>query len=57
MEKITNLWINVLQLEEAKLSTGGKQIVVPDNSHMIPYERPDAVVNAIHELWSTVRQK
>jgi pimeloyl-ACP methyl ester carboxylesterase len=55
MEKITNLWINVLQVEEAKLSTRGKQIVVPDSTHMIPYQRPDAVVNAIHDVWTAVQ--
>jgi pimeloyl-ACP methyl ester carboxylesterase len=55
MEKVRNLWINELQAQEARLSARGKQIVVPDSSHMIPYERPDAVVKAIHEVWSAVQ--
>jgi pimeloyl-ACP methyl ester carboxylesterase len=50
-----NLWINVLQVEEAHLSTRGRQIVVPDSGHMIPFQRPDAVAAAIHEIWSDGR--
>jgi hypothetical protein len=57
MEKQNNLWINVLQAQEAKLSTRGKQVVVPDSTYMIPYERPDAVVSAIHEVWSDARPR
>jgi len=55
LDKEGNLWINVLQAEEAHLSTRGKQIVVPDSGHMIPFERPDAVVSAIKEVWSALR--
>jgi pimeloyl-ACP methyl ester carboxylesterase len=55
LDKEGNLWINVLQAEEAHLSTRGKQIVVPDSGHMIPFERPDAVVSAIKEVWSAAR--
>jgi pimeloyl-ACP methyl ester carboxylesterase len=56
MEKQNDLWINVLQAEEARLSTRGKQIVVLDSGHMIPYERPDAVISAIREVWYEARQ-
>jgi hypothetical protein len=55
MDKQNNMWINVLQVEEAHLSTRGKQIVVPDSDHMIPFERPDAVISAIREVWSATR--
>lgn len=51
-EEQRNMWIHVLQLEEAHLSTRGKQIIVPDSGHMIPFERPDAVISAIREVWS-----
>ncbi len=47
-----DIWIHVLQAEEAHLSSRGKQIIVPDSGHMIPFERPDAVISAIHEVWS-----
>ena len=55
MDKQNNMWINVLQVEEAHLSTRGKQIVVPDSGHIIPSERPDAVISAIREVWSEAR--
>jgi pimeloyl-ACP methyl ester carboxylesterase len=45
------LWVNELQKSMAGLSTRGKQIIVPDSGHMIPIERPDAVVSAIREVW------
>lgn len=49
-DKQNHMWINILQAEEAHLSTRGKQVVVPDCGHMIPYERPAAVVSAIREV-------
>jgi pimeloyl-ACP methyl ester carboxylesterase len=45
-----------LQAEQARLSTRGKQIIVPDSGHGIMFERPDAVVAAIREVWSEVRE-
>jgi pimeloyl-ACP methyl ester carboxylesterase len=55
-DKQNDMWINVLQAEEAHLSTRGKQVVVPDSGHMIPYERPVAVVSAIREVRAALRQ-
>jgi hypothetical protein len=55
MERRDNLWINVLQAQEAHLSTRGKQIIVQDSNHMIPFERPDSIISAIHEVWSDAR--
>jgi pimeloyl-ACP methyl ester carboxylesterase len=55
LDKEGNLWINVLQAEEAHLSRRGKQIIVRDSGHMIPFERPDVVVSAIKEVWSVAR--
>ncbi|HXB75205.1 MAG TPA: alpha/beta hydrolase [Candidatus Acidoferrales bacterium] len=51
-----DMWINVLQAGEARLSTRGKQVVVPDSGHMIPYERPAAVVSAIREVRAALQQ-
>jgi pimeloyl-ACP methyl ester carboxylesterase len=48
--KQNEMWINVLQAEEVHLSSRGKQVIVPDSGHMIPYERPAAVVSAIREV-------
>ena len=55
MDRQSDMWIHDLQAQEARLSTHGRQIVVPDSSHMIPYERPDTIISAIHEVCSTVR--
>ncbi len=54
-EKLRNLWINVLQAEEAHLSTRGRQVVLKDSGHVIQFERPDAVIDAVREVWSEVR--
>ena len=52
IDKQGTLWVHVLQPELTHLSTRGKQIIVQDSDHMIPFERPQAVVAAIHEVWS-----
>lgn len=43
-------WVEDLQPRLAKLSTRGKQIVLPDTGHNIPAERPDAIIAAIREI-------
>jgi pimeloyl-ACP methyl ester carboxylesterase len=53
-DKQNEIWIHGLQAEEARLSTRGKQVVVPDSGHMIPYENPTSVVSAIREVWAEV---
>jgi len=52
-DKIRNAF-QELQAEQARLSTRGKQVIVPDSGHVIMFERPDAVVAAIREVWSEV---
>jgi len=54
-DQVRNLWINELQVEEAHLSTRGKQIVLPESGHLIQFERPDAVISAVHEVWAEAR--
>lgn len=49
-----NIWRNDLQVREAHLSTRGRQIIVPDSDHMIPFERPDIVVSSIHDVFSAI---
>jgi len=46
------VWVNDLQVRESRLSTRGKRIMVPDSDHMIPFERPDTIVAAVHEVWT-----
>jgi pimeloyl-ACP methyl ester carboxylesterase len=56
MEEFHKVWINELQVRLARLSTRGKQIVVPDSTHMIPLERPDAVISAVREVCEAVKR-
>ena len=46
------VWVNDLQVKESQLSKRGKRIMVPDSDHMIPFERPDTIVAAVHEVWA-----
>jgi pimeloyl-ACP methyl ester carboxylesterase len=43
------LWVKDLQPELARLSSRGRQIVV-DSGHMIPFEKPEAIVQAAAEV-------
>ena len=53
-----SLWINEIQKGMAQLSTRGKQVIVPDSGHMIPFDKPSAVVSAIREVWEqSIRQQ
>lgn len=54
LDDLRELWINDLQLREARQSSRGKRIMVPDSDHMIPFERPDAIVTAIREVSDAV---
>ncbi len=51
------VWINELQASLAKLSTRGKEVVVPHAGHMIGEEQPEAVVGAVREVVEEVRSK
>jgi pimeloyl-ACP methyl ester carboxylesterase len=55
MDGFHKMWVEDLQVRETRLSTRGRQIVVPDSTHMIPMERPDAVVAAIREVCEAVK--
>ena len=49
------IWVHQLQPQLAHLSTRGRQVVVPDASFGIPYEEPEAVVQAVREVVTEVR--
>jgi len=48
------IWVDDLQMREARLSSRGERIIVPDSGHMIPLERPDSVVNAVRKICEAV---
>ncbi|MEP7366133.1 MAG: alpha/beta hydrolase [Acidobacteriota bacterium] len=51
LEQFQRTWVYDLQPRLARLSTQGRQIIVPDSGHDMPSDRPDAIVQAVHELW------
>ena len=50
---LRNMWVDS-HVRLAQLSSRGRRIIVPDTGHMIPDERPDAIVSAVHEIWSAM---
>lgn len=50
-------WITDLQVRLVHLSAQGKQIIVPDSGHNIPAERPDAIVGAVREIFTTANSR
>lgn len=44
------IWIDVLQMQLAHLSTRGRRIMVERSGHDIPTDRPDAIVDAVREI-------
>ena len=47
-------WVEI-QGNLVRLSSRGKQVVVPDARHTIHYDRPDAVIEAVQEVVKEVR--
>jgi hypothetical protein len=56
LDDFHKIWLNDLQVKEAHLSTHGKQVIVSDSTHMIPFFRPDTVVAAIREVCEAVEK-
>jgi pimeloyl-ACP methyl ester carboxylesterase len=48
-------WVD-LQRRFAERSRRGRQVVVPDSGHGMPVEAPDAIVTAVREIVTTVRE-
>ena len=57
MEDFHQMWVKDLQVQEAHLSSRGKQVLVEDSTHMIPFERPDTVVSATREVFEQLSKK
>ena len=49
------MWVNGMQAELARLSTRGKQIVLENSGHAIPFDAPDAVADAVHTLYTVAK--
>lgn len=55
-EAFHSAWVNELQPKLAALSSRGKRIVLPDSGHDVPFDRPDAIVDAVREVVEQVRR-
>jgi pimeloyl-ACP methyl ester carboxylesterase len=55
-EEDVQTWIE-LQGQLARLSTRGRQVVVKNSSHMIQYDAPEVVIDAVRELVKEVRKR
>jgi pimeloyl-ACP methyl ester carboxylesterase len=49
------LWVDELQPELARLSTRGRRGIVDGSGHLIPIEKPQAVVEAVREVVEAAR--
>ena len=50
------MWVNGMQAELARLSTRGKQIVLENSGHAVPFDAPDAVTDAIRTLYPIAKK-
>jgi len=51
---LNQLWVENEKLL-ARLSARGKWVMVENSNHMMPFDRPDAIVAAVREVYSEVR--
>ena len=49
-KEFQRIWVDDLQMRLARLSTRGRRIMVQGSGHDIPSDRPESIVNAVHEL-------
>ena len=51
------VWVHQLQADLARLSTHGRQIIIGNSAHMIQFEAPEAVVDAVREVVTDLRRR
>lgn len=50
LQERRRIWVHELQPQLAHLSTRGRQIIVDDSGHMIPFEAPHTIVKAVFDV-------
>ncbi|HJP59757.1 MAG TPA: alpha/beta hydrolase [Gemmatimonadaceae bacterium] len=50
------VWMHEIQPKLARLSTHGRQVIVPNSGHDIPREAPEAVIAAVRDVLRAARQ-
>jgi pimeloyl-ACP methyl ester carboxylesterase len=56
-DEFFQLWVGELQPRIAGLSTRSRQIVLLKSHHLIPFEQPQAVVDAVHDVIAELKHK
>jgi len=51
---LRKMWVDGQMRLAQQLTSRGKWLIVSDSAHMIPYERPDAIVSAVREIYASV---
>ena len=49
------VWVNGMQAELARLSTRGRQVVLENSGHAIPFDAPDAVADAVRAVYTVAK--
>jgi pimeloyl-ACP methyl ester carboxylesterase len=49
-QEFQRIWVDDLQMRLTRLSTCGMRIMVQGSGHDIPSDRPESIVNAVHDL-------
>jgi hypothetical protein len=57
LDAFRKAWLDELQPSLVKLSRRGRQVVVQDSDHEIPYKDPEAIVRAIQSVWAEARHQ
>ena len=55
MPNLYKLWRSELQPELVRLSARGSQTIVEGATHMIPTEKPQAVIEAVREMLNGIK--
>lgn len=50
-------WVNDIQANLARLSTNGRQIVVPTSGHAVPYEAPEIISSSIEAMIPSLKER
>jgi pimeloyl-ACP methyl ester carboxylesterase len=56
LAKLHSSW-DEFEMRLASLSSRGKWVMVPDSGHMIPFDRPEAIVSAAREICDDTRSQ
>ena len=52
-----DVWVHELQKQFVKLSTRGRQVIVEESTHGMPFEAPEAIAAAVREVVLAVHQQ